>query len=433
MSGTGMPQRVLVVGNGARQHALAWRFAADGVAHVAVAPGNPLMADVAELHSGVSADDLPAVVELARSTGVDLVVVGPEDPLVAGLADELAAAGIACFGPRAAAARLEGSKAFARSICDAAGVQMATGRSFTAARDALEYAESLGLPVVVKADGLAEGKGVVVCATLPEAEQAIRDALERGRFGSAGETVVVEAWLRGTEASVFALGDGEHYALLPAARDHKRVGEGDTGPNTGGMGAYSPVAEIEDAQLAAIGETIVAPVLRAMAERGTPFRGALFAGLMLTPDGPRVLEFNVRFGDPETQAIVPRLAMPLAGLLLDCATGSLRSTGVLPALPEATVALALAAAGYPLRARRGDPITGIDNARANGTLVFGAGVARRSDGALVTAGGRVLTVVGRGPDVASAAEAAYSAADLVEFEGRTVRRDIGRAPLAVAG
>ncbi len=426
MTGAGMPQRVLVVGNGARQHALAWRFASEGVAHVAVAPGNPLMADVAELHPGVSADDLPAVVALARSTRIDLVVVGPEDPLVAGLADELATAGIACFGPRAAAARLEGSKAFARSICEAAGVPMATGRSFTAVRDALEYAERLGLPVVVKADGLAEGKGVAICGTLPEAEQALRDALERGRFGSAGEMVIVERWLRGTEASVFALCDGERYGLLPAARDHKRVGEGDSGPNTGGMGAYSPVPGLDDAQLAAIGESIIAPVLRAMADRGAPFRGALFAGLMLTPDGPRVLEFNVRFGDPETQAIVPRLAMPMAELLLDCAMGSLRSTGVLPVLPEATVALVLAAQGYPDAGRRGDSISGIDAARTAGALVFGAGVAEL-DGRLVTARGRVLTVVGTGADVPAAADAAYAAADLIEYEGKFVRRDIGRA------
>jgi phosphoribosylamine---glycine ligase len=432
MTGAGMPQRVLVVGAGARQHALAWRFASEGVPHVAVAPGNPLMADVAELHSGVSADDLPAVVELARSTRVDLVVVGPEDPLVAGLADELASAGIACFGPRAAAARLEGSKAFARSICDAAGVPMAAGRPFSKMRDALEYAEQLGPPVVVKADGLAGGKGVTTCATLPEAELAIRDALEQGRFGSAGDTVVIERWLDGTEASVFALCDGERYALLPAARDHKRVGEGDTGPNTGGMGAYSPVAEIDDAHLAAIGESIVAPVLRAMAERGTPFRGALFAGLMLTPNGPRVLEFNVRFGDPETQAIMPRLAMPLAELLSDCATGSLRATGALPALPAATVAVTLAAAGYPDRGPRGDQIAGIEAARAAGALVFGAGVAQ-VDGRLATAGGRVLTVVGTGGDVAAAADAAYAAADLIDYAGKFVRGDIGRALAGAVG
>ncbi len=428
-----MPQRVLVVGNGARQHALAWRFASEGVAHVSVAPGNPLMADVAQLHPAVAADDLPAVVELARSTRVDLVVVGPEDPLVAGLADELAAAGIACFGPRAAAARLEGSKGFARSICEAAGVPMASGRPFSRMGGALEYAEQLGLPVVVKADGLAEGKGVTICATLLEVEQAIRDALERGRFGSAGETVIVERWLHGKEASVFALCDGERYALLPAARDHKRVGEGDTGPNTGGMGAYSPVAEIDDAQLAAIGESIVAPVLRAMAERGTPFRGALFAGLMLTADGPRVLEFNVRFGDPETQAIVPRLVMPLSALLSECATGSLSVTGVLPALPAASVALVLAAAGYPGGGRRGDQIAGIEIARAAGALVFGAGVGRRYDGPPVTAGGRVLTVVGHGADLAAAADAAYGAADLIDYAGKFVRGDIGRALAGAVG
>ena len=420
-------RRILVVGAGARQHALCWRLAKEpGIERIIVAPGNPMIDDVADVHSHVALTDNDALVTLARSAGVDLVVVGPEEPLVAGLADRLALAGVPCFGPSAAAARLEASKAYARSVCDTAGVQMATGRSFEDPGSALEYAASLGMPVVIKADGLAGGKGVAICENMAEAERAVRDALIDGRFGQAGRVVVVETWLAGREASVFALCDGDSYALLPAARDHKRAGEGDTGPNTGGMGAYSPIEELDDTMLAAIGESIVVPVLREMAARGTPFRGALFCGLMLTADGPRVLEFNVRLGDPEAQAILPRVDAPLAELMLACANGDLAGSRQLPATADATVAIALAAAGYPDSARAGDVIRGIDAARATGALVFGAGVARGREETLTTAGGRVLTVVGRGPDLAAAADAAYEAADQIDYAGKWYRRDIGR-------
>ena len=419
--------RVLVVGAGARQHALCWKLAAEpGVEHVIAAPGNPLMSDVADLRADVAGDDLDAIVALALAERVDLVVVGPEDPLVAGLADLLAVAGVACFGPSAAAAHLEGSKAFAREVCDAAGIAMAKGRAFQDAGSATAFAASLGGRVVVKADGLAEGKGVAMCADLPAAQAAIREALVEGRFGDAGRRVVVEEWLEGSEASVFALCDGERYALLPAARDHKRLGEGDTGPNTGGMGAYSPVAGLDEAALAATGESVVAPLLAEMARRGTPFRGALFCGLMLTADGPRVLEFNVRLGDPETQAIVPRTGVPLGELMLECTKGRLSVGGVLPELPEAAVALFMVADGYPGTGRRGDRIAGIATARQAGALVFGAGVAHDADGEMVTARGRVLTVVGRGATVSDAAQAAYAAAEHITFAGKRLRRDIGR-------
>ena len=419
---------VLVVGAGARQHALCWKLAAEpGAERVIAAPGNPLMSDVAELRADISADDLDAVVALALAERVDLVVVGPEDPLVAGLADRLAAAGMACFGPTAVCAQLEGSKAFAREVCDAAGVAMARGRAFEDAASAIAFAGLLGGRVVVKADGLALGKGVTTCPDQAAAVAAIRDALIEGRFGAAGRRVVVEEWLDGSEASVFALCDGERYALLPAARDHKRAFEGDTGPNTGGMGAYSPLDELDDGAMLAIGESVVAPVLAEMARRGTPYRGALFCGLMLTERGPRVLEFNVRLGDPETQAVLPRVNAVLGELMLECADGRLTTTGVLPTLPDATVALFLAADGYPDSGRRGDRITGIDAARATGALVFGAGVARGTDGGLVTAGGRVLTVVGRGATVGEAADAAYAAAALIEYDGAWYRRDIGRS------
>lgn len=419
--------RVLVVGAGARQHALCWKLAAEpGVERVIAAPGNPLMADVADLRSDVAGDDLDAIVGLALAERVDLVVVGPEDPLVAGLADLLAACGVACFGPTAAAARLEGSKAFAREVCDAAGIAMAKGRAFEDPGSATAFAGSLGGRVVVKADGLAEGKGVAMCPDLTAAQAAIREALVEGRFGDAGRRVIVEEWLDGSEASVFALCDGERYALLPAARDHKRAGEGDSGPNTGGMGAYSPVAELDDQALSKVGESVVAPVLAEMARRGTPFRGALFCGLMLTSDGPRVLEFNTRLGDPETQAIMPRIGLPLAELMLECANGRLSAGGVLPGLPDAAVAVFMVADGYPDTGRRGDRIAGIAAARHAGALVFGAGLALGGDGEMVTSRGRVLTVVGRGATVAHAADAAYAATSLINYSGAWYRRDIGR-------
>ena len=424
--------RVLVVGSGAREHALAWRLAGESeVGHVLCAPGNPLMNDVAQLLPDLSLQDHAAVVERARTERVDLVVVGPEAPLVAGLADDLGAAGIACFGPSAAAAGLEGSKAFAREICAAAGVAMAGGRAFDDLAPAIAFADALGGRVVVKADGLAAGKGVTMCQSLSEAADALRDALHGERFGAAGRRVVVEEWLQGIEASVIALCDGRRAAVLPAARDHKRLGEADSGPNTGGMGAYSPVPEIDDQTLRSIASTVFEPVLAEMAARGTPFRGALFAGLMLTAIGPRVLEFNVRLGDPETQAILPRISAPLAPLLLASAIGELPAgTTIVDFDPGATVALTLASAGYPESPRSGDPIRGLDAARQAGALVFGAGV--RTGGLdahdeLVTAGGRVLTVVGRGGDVEGAARTAHAAAELVTFEGKVVRRDIGRA------
>ncbi|MEO8626278.1 MAG: phosphoribosylamine--glycine ligase [Candidatus Limnocylindrales bacterium] len=425
--------RVLVVGSGAREHALAWRLATeDGVGRVLVAPGNPLMAAVGGVRPEVRVDDFDGIAGLCRAERVDLVVVGPEAPLVAGLADRLASEGVACFGPSAAAAQLEGSKAFAREVCRAAGVPMATGRAFESARGALEYAAEIGLPLVVKADGLAGGKGVTICATLGDAERAIRSTLDDGHFGAAGARVVVERFLTGREASVIAICDGTTALALPVARDHKQLQEGDRGPNTGGMGAYSPLPDFDDARLADVMRIIFEPVLAHMATRGTPFRGALFAGLMLTSDGPRVLEFNARLGDPETQAILPRLTGPLGPILLAAATGSLNGQAPIWSSDESTVALTLAADGYPAKPRTGDEIRGIDNAIAARALVFGAGVAQGSQGVLVTAGGRVLTVVGRASDLAGAADAAYEAAARIEFAGKVVRRDIGRAAAELA-
>jgi phosphoribosylamine--glycine ligase len=437
------PRRILVLGSGGREHALAWRLGLDrGVESVVVAPGNPGMGEVAEVRAGLEVTDPPAVVALARAERADLVVIGPEAPLVAGVADALRAAGIAVFGPDAAAARIEGSKAFCREVAAAAGVPMAEGAVFTTAAAAIDYAARLGPPVVVKADGLAAGKGVTVCATLTEAEAAIRAALEDGAYGRAGECVVVEAALAGPEVSLIAICDARAALALPAARDHKRIGEGDTGPNTGGMGAVSPLPEIDPATAEALVAAVHRPVLAELARRGLPFRGALFAGLMLTADGPRLLEFNARFGDPETQAMLPRLAVPLAPLLLAAASGRLteaaRELGLqgslLPADAGASVAVVLAAPGYPERPQTGAPIAGLDDLarRAPTTRVFYGGVAAGPDGGLVTAGGRVLAVVGTGRDMAAAAAAAHDGADLVTFPGAQRRRDVGR-PLAAAG
>jgi phosphoribosylamine---glycine ligase len=419
--------RVLVVGAGAREHALCWRLSLEG-ADVRVAPGNALMSDVAHVVGDVALTDLDGLVRLASAARVDLVVVGPEAPLADGLIDRLTAAGVPAFGPTLAAARLEASKAFAREICHAAGVTMATGAAFTSTGAAIEAAEMLGGRVVVKADGLAAGKGVTVCESLAQAETAIRDAIDGNRFGDSGQRVVVEEVLDGVEASVIAMCDGADAVVLPAARDHKRLLEEDQGPNTGGMGAYSPIPELGEAELLTFREKVFLPVLREMNDRGTPFRGALFAGLMLTADGPRVLEFNARLGDPETQVIVPRLAEPLLPLL----TGQRTGGPIARVIDDAAVGVALAAGGYPDAVQRGHAVTGVEAAIADGALVFGAGVAIGKTGLVETAGGRVLTVVGRRPDVASAAEAAYAAADRIAFAGKQLRRDIGRSIAAVA-
>jgi len=435
-----VPATILVVGSGAREHAICWRLRRDeGVERVIEAPGNAGHADVADVRPEISAGDIAAIVALARREAVDLVVVGPEAPLVAGLVDRLTAAGIPAFGPSAAAAAVEGSKALCRRIAGRAGVPMARGARFDAVTPALAYAAALGGEVVVKADGLAAGKGVTVCATLDEAENALRDAIEGRVFGDAGREVVVEQALTGPEASVIAICDTTTALALPAARDHKRIGEGDTGPNTGGMGAYSPLPDLDDDAVADIVRRFHVPTLAALAARGRPFRGALYAGLMLTDAGPRLLEYNVRFGDPEAQAILPRLAVPLAPLLLAAASDRLAAaaevlgiTGpVLPANAGSTVGVVLASDGYPTSPVVGDPIEGIEAARASGALVFEGGT-QRTGGSVVTAGGRVLTVVAEGDDLAMAAGAAHAAAACVTFRGRQMRGDIGRPAGRVA-
>ena len=427
-----MPTRILVVGSGAREHALAWKLSVEpGVNAVYAAPGSDAMAADPRVQRLAAVDPLDgaSVVSAARAVAAELVVIGPEAPLAAGVADSLEAAGIAVFGPTAAAARIEASKAFCHDIARAAGVPMARSGAFESAAEAAAFARGLateGRGIVVKADGLAAGKGVTVCDTLDDAVDAIESAAGAG-------AVVVEERLIGREASLIALCDGRDALALPIARDHKRLGDGDAGPNTGGMGAYSPLPDLPDDAAGDLIARFHGPILAELARRGTPFRGALYAGLMLTADGPVLLECNARFGDPETQAIVPRLAAALGPLLLAAAQGRLlaaaRPLGIegarLPTLPIATVGVVLAAAGYPDVPRRGDEIVGIDRATATGALVFHGGTIRTESGAYHTAGGRILTVVGRGPDIAAARAQAEVAADIVTFDGLQRRHDIG--------
>jgi phosphoribosylamine--glycine ligase len=395
---------VLVVGSGGREHALVWALARDeAVADVHAAPGNPGIAALARCHP-VRPDDGDGLLGLCREHGIDLVVVGPEAPLVAGVGDTLRRGGIAVFGPGAAAARIEGSKGFAKDVMVAAGVP-------TAAR--LDRPEA---PCVVKADGLAAGKGVFVCRTQAEAEEA------RVRAAALGGQVVVEELLEGEELSVFALADGVRAVALPAARDAKRLLDGDAGPNTGGMGAFSPVPGIDADETAELVERVHVPVLEELARRGTPFVGLLYAGLMLTEAGPRVLEFNCRFGDPETQAILPLLADGLGEPLARAARGDLGRTSV-EATGAVAVTVVMASPGYPDEPRTGTVLSGLDAAEEHEALVFHAGTALR-DGDLVSAGGRVLAVTGLGDDTDRARTRAYGAVDAISFDGSHYRRDI---------
>lgn len=410
--------RVLLLGSGGREHALAWKLArSPKLSALLCGPGNPGTARLGT-NVPVKAESPQEVAALARREKVDLVVVGPEAPLVAGVADALAAERIACFGPVAAAARLEGSKAFAKEVMAEAGVPTADFQVFTDVAAAELYAVSKGR-IVVKADGLAAGKGVIVA---PDAESARAAVRAVGAMGSAGERMVLEELLEGEEVSVIALCDGERYVLLPPAQDHKRVGEGDTGPNTGGMGAYCPVPFLSPEALEQVGERVIAPMLATLRRRGTPFKGALYAGLMLTQSGPKVLEFNARFGDPETQVLMLQLKEDLLPLLDACARGTLEPRPLVLE-PGASVGVVMAAEGYPDTPRRGQRIDGLDAASQEGT-VFLAGVEAK-EGGLVTAGGRVLTVCARGKDLTEARARAYATAAGIHFEGMHFRRDIG--------
>jgi phosphoribosylamine--glycine ligase len=416
--------RVLVVGSGGREHALVWKIArSPRVERVFAAPGSDGMAREAACVPSLAAADAAGLAKLAKQERIDLVVVGPEEPLANGLADRLREAGLAVFGPSAAAARLEGSKAFARAFMARHGIphpRFEVCHNLAAARRAVA---ARGGHCVVKADGLAAGKGVAVCADAAEAERALDEMMGQRRFGAAGAQVVVEDVLHGEEASYYAISDGTHAATLAAAQDHKRALDGDRGENTGGVGAYAPAPVVTPEVEKRVLEEIVHPTLRGLRAEGTPFAGVLFVGLMIDASGaPSVVEFNVRFGDPETQALMLATESDLVPLLDGAARGRLEPAAL--ATSQAAVCVVLASGGYPRAVETGKAIHGIEAAESDpDVVVFHAGT-RRVNGGFVTAGGRVLGVTARGPDVASAAARAYAAADRIQFEGRQLRRDI---------
>jgi phosphoribosylamine--glycine ligase len=422
--------RVLVVGGGGREHALCWALAPS--ATVFCAPGNPGTADIAT-NLPASPDDHHAILEAVNEHAIDLTVVGPEAPLAAGLVDHLSAAGRAAFGPSAAAARLEASKAFAKQVMEAAGVPTAVGRTFTDEAPALSYIGAHAEPLVVKASGLAAGKGAIICATRTEAKDVARRML-RGGFGDAGREIVVEEFLDGEEVSLIGITDGERIAMLPPAQDHKRIGEGDTGPNTGGMGAYSPVTIATDALVDLMLRDVFQPVLAQLDSMGARYRGFLYAGIMLTDsENPYVLEFNCRLGDPEAQVVLPLIGTGFAEHLWNIATGARwHPPASLAAAHGAAVTTVLASAGYPAAARKGDPIT-LPNRLPDQTILFHAGTARDPAGRLVTAGGRVLSATGLGPDVPAAAARSRALAEAIAFPGMVYRRDIAWREVARAG
>jgi phosphoribosylamine---glycine ligase len=415
--------RVLVLGSGGREHALARALARDGeVTALHAAPGNPGIGQIAETHDVIPADP-GSVIALAEKTGADLVVIGPEGPLVAGVADAIRAAGISCFGPGRAAAMIEGSKSFAKQIMIAAGIPTAAARTCASAAEYGGALDAFGPPYVVKADGLAAGKGVVVT----------RDRDEAVAHARACGTVVIEEFLDGPEVSVFALADGEAAIPLLPAQDYKRAHDGDAGPNTGGMGAYAPLpwapAGLADETMAAV----IRPALAELRRRGTPYSGLLYAGLCLTSAGIRVVEFNARFGDPETQVVLDRLVTPLGGLLEAAATGGLGSAGQPQWAPGAAVTVVIAAEGYPAAPASGDDIDGLADAeRMPDAYVLHAGTAARGAGQIVSSGGRVLNVVGTGADLAAARTAAYRAAARIRMRGGWYRGDIAQLPAADA-
>lgn len=417
--------KVLLLGSGGRENALAWGLArSSSVSELFVAPGNPGMTALGE-SCDVDPVDVPVVLELAKRVGVELVVVGPEAPLVAGVGDALRAEGYAVFGPDQAAAEIEGSKSHAKTLMETAGIPTGAARSFTSVEDAVAYMDELGAPHVIKADGLAAGKGVIVTEDRSEAIGALEALLVDRRFGDAGASVLIEEFLDGPEVSLIAFSDGKNVVPCEPAQDYKRVFDGDQGLNTGGMGSYSPVPQCPPLVAAEITKEIIAPMVAETARRGAPFVGALYAGLALTTKGPRVIEFNARFGDPETQALIPRLKSDLGEVMHASASGDLAGAK-LKWSKDACVTVVLASGGYPGAHETGRTITGVEAASAmDGVTVFHAGTALKGD-ELVTAGGRVLAVSATGDSFKVARERAYEAADKIEFEGKHARTDIGR-------
>ena len=414
---------ILLLGSGGREHALAKKLAESprcGTLYIAPGNGGTLQEGV---NVALAEDDSEAVAAFAREEGIGLVVIGPEAPLVAGVADAVRAAGIACFGPGAEGAQMEGSKRFSKELMERAGIPTAAYGSFTDEEAALAYVREQGAPLVVKADGLAAGKGVVVATEQEQAEEAVRECFA-GAFGDAGSTVVIEECLTGPECSLLAFTDGKTVRPMATAQDHKRALEGDRGPNTGGMGVYSPVPIVTDEELAVMKQVMVDTVAELAAE-GIDYRGCLYGGFMLTPEGPKVLEFNARFGDPETQVILPRLENDLVDVMLACAEQRLDEVE-LSWRDEWAVAVVLTSAGYPGSYEKGKVITGVEDADAlDGVTVYHAGTAVADAGELVTSGGRVLAVTALGDTFEAARDLAYAACEKIDFEGKTLRHDIG--------
>ncbi len=416
--------RILVIGSGGREHALTWKLSqCRDVEQIFVAPGNGGTAGIAT-NVPIADRDIDALVSFAREKSIDLVVPGPELPLTLGVVDAMVAAGIPCFGPSAACARLEGSKSFAKEVMAAAGVPTAAAGVFTDLEPARQFAASHGAPLVVKADGLASGKGVIVAMTQAEVDAALALMFQENAFGGASRKVVIEEFLRGEEVSLLCFCDGESALPLPSAQDHKAVFDGDTGPNTGGMGAYSPAPVLPDSELEAMADITVRPILAEMARRGTPFKGILYAGLMMTEDGPKVLEYNVRFGDPECQPLLMRLKSDLSGLMLACANGDLRGQS-LDIDSRSALGVVVAAKGYPGSYPKGMPILGIPEAmKDEGLAVFQAGTRMEGD-SIVSCGGRVLCVTALGKDLREAQSRAYRAVRKISMENSQFRTDIG--------
>lgn len=425
---------ILVLGGGGREHAITWALAKSArTDELFVAPGNGGTSDIAQNVAGLNAEDGEAVLAFVQQHAIDLVVIGPEAPLVAGVADVLRAAGVAVFGPDAQGAQLEGSKTYSKEFMEANGIPTARYGSFTELEPALAYVRELGAPVVVKADGLASGKGVVVAQAIEEAEEAVRSCFD-GAFGDAGSKVLVEECLTGPECSLLAFVSGGKAHCMATAQDHKRAFDGDKGPNTGGMGVYSPVPIVTPEELEImqqVMQTAAAATARAPFEHD--YRGVLYGGFMLTPEGPKVLEYNARFGDPETQVVLPRLQNDLVDVMMAVAEG--RPDDIDLAWDDQwAVCVVLASAGYPGKYEKGKVILGVEDAQAmDGVTVFHAGTARNADGELVTAGGRVLNVVALGKTFDEAREKAYEACDLINFEGKQLRTDIGAKAAAGRG
>jgi len=434
--------KILVVGSGGREHALAWKLAQSPQAEqLFVAPGNAgtqwsaSEGRAASTNVAIKADDIDELVKFAQEQAIELTVVGPEVPLAAGIVDRFTAVGLQAFGPTQAAAQLESSKAFSKAFMQRHHIPTAAYGTFTDYDSAAQFVRDFGKPVVVKADGLAAGKGVVVCDTVDEALEALKRILVESEFGTAGTQVVVEERLTGTEASLLAFCDGHNVLMMPPARDHKRVFDNDEGPNTGGMGAYC-FGDMDHALLSAellneVRDTVLLPTVRGMASEGITYKGVLYAGLMLTPDGVRVLEFNARFGDPETQVILPLLEADLIDILLACINGNLSSIdGQSIWEKEACAGVVMASGGYPSDYPKGLPISGLD--AVSDAVIFHAGTGTNTQGQTITAGGRVLVAVARGANLENALGSAYKAVKQIHFEGAHYRRDIGRAAIAEA-